>query len=499
MSSEESFICSCEKGDLSDAQLFFGYIKNSNTIKKTLQTGFNACCDGGWFELAKWIVSLRPYSIFFLPCYIDLRYDNDKSFIAVCKGGYTDMVNWFIKKIGTDPIKTNNYEAFREACLHGCYDIVQILYQHISATNINNLITMDLIKECCKVDSVETIMWLNEKIKQIPNNDFWSYCFYVTCHNGCIETVKWLYFSKITHNNNYVKELFDNFTVAFDNNHVNVVKWIQSLGKIKLDIHNLLHKAIDKNYKDIVRWLAYPPIENITKDPLLLQKLLEYVCCNLKDIDYADDIISSIHNFDGLDFEYLFHVLCVTGRFDMAKFIYSKRKINIRTYNDDEFDVCCSITINGIPKFIDEGRFDFPDIYKKYSFQSVENFKELAWWLSTLCSDYTLSFDESNNICDYNIETCFKKANSYFTKGNIEKAITILGIKKNNNLKHVEDCIICLSKCNNPIKFNCGHIFGFDCMMMWLANKGKKLCILCNKRINFSKSEINLCVNAKII
>lgn len=110
------------------------------------------------------------------------------------------------------------------------------------------------------------------------------------------------------------------FEEACNNGHLNIVRWIYSLGiDIYHDISNIVHNACENGFLDIVQWIYPAAVGSGDWDP---NTFLHLVCEN-GHLDIAQWIYSQGENVH-IRPNYIFSTACKNGHLHVAQWIYSQ-------------------------------------------------------------------------------------------------------------------------------------------------------------------------------
>lgn len=136
--------------------------------------------------------------------------------------------------------------VFEETCLNDHLDVAKWLY-----TEIKNIPFYVAFEECCKYcNNFDMIKWLDAILK---TKDYHK-AFSNSCIGGKLETAQYLYsqYSHYLHNSLNIP-----FQDACINNHLDVAKWLHSLGvNIRHNNDIAFKSSCNENAIDIIHWLC---------------------------------------------------------------------------------------------------------------------------------------------------------------------------------------------------------------------------------------------------
>lgn len=323
------FMGTCALGQLDTAQWL--YSLNKIVLNTCRDLIYSISCNNH-IEVGKWLYSLgvKP---------------SLDSFKIACRNGHMEIVKWIYSlepKIYIDGYTMN--EVFQNSCNNGHIEVMKWLY---SIGKIKTEIINKMFISSCIDGRIEIMKWLYT----IDNIDISkSNVFIISCESNYIEIAEWLYSLGINiHLQNNAA-----FKAACKYDNIGIVKWLYSIDKIDMDnptdYREILIRCIMANSTRVIEWLNSMKLisidYNIIEKACLYNRKIEMVkylesFCDTILYDTKENSIYNNLNNDSL--HNTFVSCCRNGYLDIAKWLYSKYKINIyydnnaafRTYNNN--------------------------------------------------------------------------------------------------------------------------------------------------------------------
>ena len=207
-----------------------------------------------------------------------------------------------------------------------------------------------LICTACEYDKLDILEWLVSLkqwyIKISSDQDSYKYesLFCYCCRNGYLSAAKHLY-QNIGVDIHEKDE--EGFSLTCYGNHLQLAKWLYSLGGI--DINNNsnypLKSAVNNGHYEMVKWLmSLPDIDTLQYD-----KIVSETCGGNLDIIKLFDLSGNINI---TSFSIVFAKACTLGKFEIMKWLYDNKDIDIHIYDELVFRTACSKNYLDIAKWI---------------------------------------------------------------------------------------------------------------------------------------------------
>jgi len=285
-------------------------------------------------------------------------------FVNVSKDGNLDSMKWLIEQGGVDIHARSEY-VFRNVCSNGYFEVACWLFAFDNTINIHANDEEAFVK-CCVNGHLEIAKWLYSLCEMhecgsvnVHVND--EEAFRHSCLNGHLEVAQWLYSLSVLDRVNIYILNNDAFKKSCMNGHAGVVKWLYNLDKHvkKIDLHMLseyLYKySYERRHIDMLEWLCTVDKSfSINFDAIFIE------LCETGEMELLKKIYK-LNILKKYTFPNAFFSSCIYGHINIAKWIYSIDKFDIRIHDDQEFiDACTSGHI------------------------------ELAKWLASICKNYVL-------------------------------------------------------------------------------------------------------------
>ena len=344
--------------------------------------------------------------------------------------------------------------------------------------------------------------------------------FIKACKAGKLEEAKKI-FGKI--NKNDIKIFDIAFNKAFENNKLEIAKWLYSLNLndniyLNLICDTIFHNEYKNKNSEVIKFLG--DIDNKFNIHANNEEAFR-IACNREDLDSAKWLYSLDGKIDiHVNNEEVFRIACNREDLESAKWLYSlDGKIDIHVNNEEAFIIACrkedlesakwlysldgkiDIHVNNEEAFRNvcnkgyldsakwlyslDGKIDIryndDEVFKyicKHRF--IYKYNELIIWLSILCDDYFIEYNSNGYI--YNIKI-INDLEKLYKNNEYDKIIERLRIQKENfKIDSDNKCLICYDDNYNFIS-SCKHTFCLECFLMWYIKCNKLDCSYCRQNI----------------
>ncbi len=321
-------------------------------------------------------------------------------FNYVCENGDLELAKWFLE-LNKEDYPVTYTTAFYDACMNNNLEVAKWLFQNMPKINFPFHYYDYMFQKLCVPEKLEMAKFLLEIIR---DNDilmnYFSIAFQHACINGCLEIAQNLL--EKNPDNSYDFEIAFNY--AFQNEHLDVVKWLFSVKPsivISADCMNLFKIAVSRNNNfEMAKWMY--SIKSTSINISVDNEYLFRVTCKYGNIELAKwllemkpDINISVNN------DYAFHCACKLGHLEIAQWLYLlKPDIDIssidRDIDNDEINDWLE-TIRKIVLPIDQT--------KKINLDTISDKS------CPICYEATVSIQTNcgHNFCKDCIETVYKK------------------------------------------------------------------------------------------
>ncbi len=368
------FIEYCRNGNLKEAKDYF--IQNPNIkISTDGCKAFRVACKYGNLDIVKWLYSIKSCvinkSCDFTKLLNDvIKYDEidvllylkdikkncflNEHFSNACKHGNFEIVKIIYSSTPNLDISHDFDEPFRLACEYGHINIASWLLDKNPSINVSAF-TEHAFRKACENGHIGIAKWLIQEIKPNINIREWDdYALKYSCISGHIEIVKWLFSQYI------VKELFDSykeklllvnklFKYACGNGHLELARWIYNggtgVGKINISIDNNepFTKAFSNGFIEMVDWL-YTLAEdlggNLPADLIAHAEECGKIVCPKGGIE----VMRWLYKIKGYSYNHIdyFKLAITNGHYKLAKWLYSVNPdVKITDQDEEIFCICC--------------------------------------------------------------------------------------------------------------------------------------------------------------
>lgn len=247
---------SCYYGHLNVAKWLLTLISQDSLDKMDWDQLFSNVCSGNQYEVARWLVELRPN--------IDIAYEKHVNFVYAVEKGNQKMIEWIYQ---LDPECVYSVEAFITCCTQGHIQLSKWL-NSFNQTWDDNIIQQAFIS-ASKEGHLDIMKWLwslNFQINVHVNEEF---CFRSACEHGLFDMAIWIY-ETVPKVNIRAKQDYA-FVKACKSHHKEIALWLTSLCPdyylvvkdwmiLEFRINNRLHIAqqhlIDGDYDKAINILG---------------------------------------------------------------------------------------------------------------------------------------------------------------------------------------------------------------------------------------------------
>ena len=395
---------------------------------------FETACNSDSFDMAKWLLTVFPN--------INVSNDNETSFIYACKNNNIQMAKWLLEiqpninilvntNIDDDYINILSYislDNFRE-------DYIDISNWLISLDKSNKLF-IDAFCTLCTYDTLTYIKFMLTLDYKMSVEEY-TKAFQIACKKYSSNIAEYLY------------QIQPNINIGIDNN----IIFKKSLKKSKIEICQYIYSI----HPNIIKEVDLPELFEYCLQPENLSRH------DTEQIEWLHSIDNSI--IDKIDIMKSINQLCSYEYFGVVECIYSMKQDII--FETNTFQICCMNNYLYGAKWIYEKQ---PSINisanNDYALRIVcENvYIELAQWLCSINSNYSIDYNEHENIINYSIERTINIDTSTVIIDNIDVIV----------------CPICYTN-NVEYQLNCKHNFCSNCLNKHYTQKTN--CPLCRKEI----------------